>query len=190
MGAMIDLGPAAKRMTALLGAVEDGQLTAPTPCPDYTLGDLIDHVGGLALAFEWAAAKEPPPQAARPGDASRLDGDWRDSIPARLDALAAAWDGTTTIAGMELPARLVAAIVLNELVIHGWDVARASGQYFDVDATELETCRQAMGDVADGMQRPDGGPFGQPVELPEGAPLLDQVIGLSGRDPGWTPDSR
>jgi uncharacterized protein (TIGR03083 family) len=46
-----DLGPAAARLVDLLAGIKDDQLGAPTPCPDYTLGDLLDHVGSLALAF-------------------------------------------------------------------------------------------------------------------------------------------
>lgn len=58
---MIDLGPAAQRMADLLAGVKDDQLGLPAPCPDYTLGDLIDHIDGLTLAFTFAATKEKLP---------------------------------------------------------------------------------------------------------------------------------
>ncbi len=67
-----DLGPAARRLADLVAHVKDDDLGRPTPCPAYSLGDLIEHVGGVALAFTAAARKErsaytdPPP----PGDAS------------------------------------------------------------------------------------------------------------------------
>lgn len=54
----IDLAPAAQRLAGLLSGVPDDLLGAPTPCPAYTLGDLVDHVGGLALAFTASARKE------------------------------------------------------------------------------------------------------------------------------------
>src|SRR4029453_17477101 len=53
----IDLGPSAERMAPLVKGVPEDQLGALTPCPAYTLGDLLDHVGGLALAFTGAATK-------------------------------------------------------------------------------------------------------------------------------------
>jgi hypothetical protein len=55
--------------------VADDQLAAPTPCPEYTVGDLLDHVGGLAKAFTWAATKESlaMPDLEPSGDASRLE---------------------------------------------------------------------------------------------------------------------
>ena len=56
----VDLGPAARRMAALVANADDEELGAPTPCPSYTLGDLIEHVGGLALAFTAAANKSRP----------------------------------------------------------------------------------------------------------------------------------
>ena len=46
-----DLSPAAATMAELIRKISDDQLTGPTPCPDYSLGDLVDHVGGLAMAF-------------------------------------------------------------------------------------------------------------------------------------------
>lgn len=54
---MVELGPAAEQLAALVRGVRDDQLAASTPCPDYTLGDLLDHVGRVALAFAAAAAK-------------------------------------------------------------------------------------------------------------------------------------
>ena len=109
----IDLGPAVRRMTDLVTAVPDQELTAPTPCAEATLGDLIDHVNGLSLAFAWAAAKSFPSgrSQAPSGDASRLDPDWRTRIPAQLTRLAeawrdpAAWEGMTEAGGIELPPR-------------------------------------------------------------------------------------
>jgi len=55
---IVDLGPAAHRLADLVARVEDNELGKPTPCPAYALGDLIDHVGGLALAFTAAANKD------------------------------------------------------------------------------------------------------------------------------------
>ena len=54
----VDLGPAAQRLAGLLAGVKDDELDRPTPCPEYSLGDLISHIGGFALAFTDAAAKK------------------------------------------------------------------------------------------------------------------------------------
>jgi uncharacterized protein (TIGR03083 family) len=88
---IVDLGPAAQRLADLVARVGDDELGKPTPCPAYTLGDLIEHVGGLALAFTAAANKDGGRYAdqAAPGDASRLGEDWRVRIPRDLAELAA-----------------------------------------------------------------------------------------------------
>jgi hypothetical protein len=55
---MVDLGPAANRLADLIARIEDDELHNPTPCPAYSLGDLIDHVGGMARASTAAANKD------------------------------------------------------------------------------------------------------------------------------------
>src|SRR2546427_769907 len=83
---IVDLGPAAQRLADLVARVGDDELGKPTPCPAYTLGDLIEHVGGLALAFTAAANKERSQYVEQnpPGDAARLGGDWRGRDPPGL----------------------------------------------------------------------------------------------------------
>src|SRR5215471_1552101 len=89
----VDLGPGAQRLADLVARVTDDELGNPTPCPAYTLGDLIDHVGGLALAFTAAARKERggANEHEPSGDASRLGAGWRERIPRDLAELAQAW---------------------------------------------------------------------------------------------------
>jgi uncharacterized protein (TIGR03086 family) len=138
---IVDLGPGAQRLAGLVARVGDDELGKPTPCPSYTLGDLTEHVGGLALAFAAAANKETGSYAeGQPsGDASRLGEDWRVRIPRDLATLAeawrdpAAWAGMTRIAGSDSPAEVVGLVAADELVVHGWDVARATGQPYDCE---------------------------------------------------------
>jgi uncharacterized protein (TIGR03086 family) len=194
---IVDLGPAAQRLADLVARVTDDELGQPTPCPAYTLGDLIDHVGGLALAFTAAANKDigsTDVNRAPSGDASRLGQDWRARIPRRLGPLAqawrepGAWTGTTRIAGGDAPAAMVGLTAADELVVHGWDVARATGQPYACEPELLDAARSFLVQFAS----PDApaGPevaFGPSRQLPGGAPLLDRVVALAGRYPGWRP---
>jgi uncharacterized protein (TIGR03086 family) len=192
----IDLKPAVERTADVVRGVRDDQLQAPTPCPAYTLGDLLDHVGGLSFAFTAAATKDvgeigdQGPSA----DASRLGDDWRARIPADLAALAdawrdpEAWTGMTKAGGVDLPGEVAGMVALNEVVIHGWDVARASGQPYEPDTAALEGCHAFVSQFA-GPDADRGGMFGPVVDVPADAPLLDRVIGLSGRDPAWSPSA-
>jgi uncharacterized protein (TIGR03086 family) len=189
----VDLGPAASRLAGLITRITDDDLGRPTPCPAYTLGDLAEHVGGLALAFASAANKDGKYGERQPsGNASRLSGDWRSRIAADLGALAeawrapGAWDGMTRIAGMDAPAAMVGITAADELVVHGWDVAQAMGQPYDCEPELLDAARRFL----DAFTSPDAeaGPtvmFGPSRPVPDGAAELDRVIALAGRDPGW-----
>jgi uncharacterized protein (TIGR03086 family) len=195
---MLDLQPAARRVADLLPGIGEEHLDAPTPCADTSVADLLDHFLGLTLAFRQAAAKETDPQG---GDATGppgpvtgadLDPDWRRLLPERLSALVQAWrdpeawTGTTAAGGVDLPGEVAGRVALNELVIHGWDLARATGQDYRCDR---ETEQAAFGVVSQ-FATPEGteGLFGPPVEVPPQRSLLDRAVGLSGRDPDWTPD--
>jgi uncharacterized protein (TIGR03086 family) len=194
MPEMLDLGPAARQMAALVSRVGDDQLTEPTPCAPTTLGDLVQHVDGMSLAFTAAAIKDigPATSSVPPPDAALLGPDWRTRIPAQLDALAvawadaSAWQGTTQAGGVTLPADVAGRIALNELVLHGWDIAKASGQPFDGESWSLQACLESLSAMYP-PEQPDRrvGLFGPAVEVPADVSLVDQVVGLSGRDPAW-----
>jgi uncharacterized protein (TIGR03086 family) len=190
---VLDLEPATRTLARLVAAVRDDQLDASTPCRGTTLGALLDHVDGLSLAFTAAATKTPLAggSQAPSADATRLGGDWRTRIPDRLATLAeawrdpAAWTGMTEAGGVELPGEVAGAVALNEVIVHGWDIAVASGQPYSCDEDLLEG---ALGFVRAAVaENPDGSPglFGPPVPVPDEAPLLDRLIGLTGRDPAW-----
>ena len=189
----IDFGPATSAVARLVRGVRDDQLDGATPCPAYTVGDLLDHVGGLAIAFRDAATKDTPPGGAQPrADASNLGDGWRDRIAGDLDALAAAWrdpaayDGMTMAGPVEMPGEIAALVALNEVVVHGWDLARATAQEYAPD----EAVVLASLGFAASFEVPDGvadGPFGPPVAVPDDAAALDRLAGATGRDPHWTP---
>ena len=192
---MVDLTPATQRLADLVSRVGDDELGGSTPCPAYTVGDLIEHVGGLARAFRAAAEKDtasPYVNGAPSGDAARLEPGWRERIAADLAALArawtdpGAWTGMTRIANQDAPAEMVGLTVADELVVHGWDVARATGQPYAADPALLTAARKFLGMFAsaDAPAGPDVA-FGPSRELPGDAPVLDQVLALAGRDPAW-----
>jgi uncharacterized protein (TIGR03086 family) len=192
----LDLAPAARTMADLVAAIPDDRLDAPTPCPAYTLGDLLEHVGGLALAFTWAAAKDFPDgvSGGPSGDASRLGADWRTRIPRDLEALAdawrapEAWTGMTRAGGVDLPGEVAGLVALDELVIHAWDVARSLGRPYEPDPASLAAVHGFVAQFSGpGKEQERQGLFGPEVAVPEDAPLLDRVVGMAGRDPGWSP---
>jgi hypothetical protein len=148
----LDLGPATRTMTELIVGVRDDQLDAATPCPAYSVGDLAEHIGGLALA-----------------DA------WRDP---------AAYDGTASAGGVEMPAPVAAMVAMNEVVVHGLDLARATGQEFSVRDEDVATCFAFVEPMTlPGNEQMRNGLFGPEVPVSAGAPALDRLIGAAGRQP-------
>jgi uncharacterized protein (TIGR03086 family) len=188
----IDFGPATHALAEVVAGVRDDQLGAPTPCPAYTVGDLVDHIGGFPVAFTAAARKERLEGEVGPsGDSSRLEPEWRDRIVSSLRELAEAWRdpsayvGNTQAGPVELPGDVAALVALDEVVVHGWDLAKATGQPYDPDETAALTClgfAQSFDAPRDGS-----GLYGPPVAVPDDAPALDRLVGATGRDPRWTP---
>jgi uncharacterized protein (TIGR03086 family) len=188
----IDMTGVARQVGELVAAVPDEALDHPTPCPDYRVGDLLDHLDGLSLAFTEAAEKSFDPESGPPpaGDAAHLADGWRTRIPVQLGVLAEAWldpdawTGMTRIAGMDMPAEGVGVVALEEVVVHGWDLARATGRTFAVADEHTEA---VLGFFASFPDEARGDAYGPPVPAPDGASLLDQAVAQAGRDPGWSP---
>ncbi|MFD1825757.1 MULTISPECIES: TIGR03086 family metal-binding protein [Mumia] len=190
---LLDLGPSTRRVAALLDGVGDDDLTRPTPC-DYDVATLLEHLDGLSLAFTLAARKSDDPMlgAAPAPSGAALSPGWRQRIPERLDALAEAWrspeawEGEATAGGVTMPADIAATVALDEVVLHGWDLARATGQPYEVDPGDLAVVHRFVEESAKPEQaQAREGLFGPPLPVPGDAPLLDRVVALAGRSPSW-----
>ena len=191
---MVDLGPQTRIVAQLAAAVTDERLTAATPCPDLAVRNLLGHLLHLSVAFRDAARKDlgattdTSPDAAVPD----IGPGWREELPKALDDLAdawrdpAAWTGLTRVGGIDLPGEIAGAVAVDELVIHGWDLARATGQPYAPDPDALDAAHGFLLAAAEDADRGNG-IFGPVVPVPQDASLLDRAVGLSGRDPGWRP---
>ena len=189
----LDLGPQALAVARLALAVRDDQLAAPTPCPDLAVRHLLGHLLGLSVAFrdagrkDFGATTDTAPDSAVPD----IGPGWREELPKVLDELADVWrapdpwTGTTRAGGIEMPGAVAGAVAADELVIHGWDLARATGQPYDPDPAALRASYAFLWAAADETGPGDDGVFGPVVPVPDDAPLLDRAVGLSGRNPGW-----
>ena len=188
----LDLGPAADQMAAIVINISEEQLADPTPCDRISVADMLSHVHGLSLAFRDAALKKhgPTTSAAPAADGADLPGDWRYSIQARLAELAEAWrspeawQGETMAGGVTLPAEIQGGFANNELVVHGWDLAVATGQPFEVPEENLRAAWETVSSVPD---EPDAraGLFGPRLPIADDADLLDKTLAFAGRDPYW-----
>lgn len=197
MSDTFDLRPAGQRMIDLLQGLSDEQLAVPTPCGGISVGDLVDHVGALSTAFTQAAHKKvgaatgPPPP-----DASRLQPDWKPAICRQVDTMArawespATWEGMTQAGGRDMPAAMMGRVALDELIVHAWDIARATGARYEPDDTSVAGAMEFVSGIraseGDGAQE---GLFAAVVPVADDATPLDRLLGLTGRDPRWQPQA-
>jgi uncharacterized protein (TIGR03086 family) len=177
-----------------LRAVTADQLTAATPCGDYDVRALVDHLAWAAVLSQRAATRMPLEHDwSSLTPAPFLDGvpveRWAAAVPAELDTAAdawadpAAWEGETLMGTTPMPAEVVGPLMLAEFVLHGWDLARAVGAPYEVSEELGEATLAAVQPVAQ-MGR-DGGWYGPEVPVPADAPAFDRALGLTGRDPAW-----
>ncbi|GAA3391354.1 TIGR03086 family metal-binding protein [Cryptosporangium minutisporangium] len=171
-------------------------LAAPTPCSEYDVRALLNHLLFWGPSLVGAARKEAvAPPAPNEQDVDLTDGDWAKALEAHLDELAKAWSepdawqGTTRMGGpMKMPASMIGGMALGELVVHGWDLARATGQSPRWDDDVVQAVYEGVAATAD--QGREMGVYGPEVPVPADAPVLDRLLGLTGRDPRWTPEAQ
>ena len=89
---------------------------------------------------------------------------------------------------VDLPGEIGGLVALDEIVVHGWDVAKATGQPFSVDPATLQAVHDLVIQFSGpGTEEQRAGGFGPEIAVPADAPLLDRVLGMVGRHADWTP---
>ena len=172
---------AAPPTLTVVRGIRPDQLTAPTPCSEYDVRGLIDHL------LHWGPSLA---RASRHSDGRPQPGGH--PVERQLDMLVAAWSvpeawqGMTSMGGpQEMPARMIGAMAVGEVVVHGWDLARATGQQVAWDETLLEFLHDEVAKTAELGREMRA--YGAEVSVPQTAPVLDRMLGLTGRDPQWRP---
>ena len=194
-------GRAAALAGTTLVAVTDAQRGLPTPCPDFDVRGLVGHLvtvlRRVTALGEGADPMDMPPSTPVDDDAwaatwaawvARVEAVWPDE---RLDVM-------MTLPWTTMPGRAMLAQYTNELSVHTWDVAVATGQRPTWDDTVLEVAfaaiQRGMPDVGRGERFaefaatlpagvPFSPPFGEAVAAPADAPLIDRLVAWNGRDP-------
>ncbi|MGH8794737.1 MAG: TIGR03086 family metal-binding protein, partial [Stackebrandtia sp.] len=122
---------AAETFADVVADVKPDQLSAQTPCAEYDVRKLVNHLLFWGPVLEAAARKETvAPRAEAEADVDLTQGDWAGALQAQARRVAAAWSrpeawrGATRMGGPdEMPAPLIGGMVVVELVVHGWDLA-------------------------------------------------------------------
>lgn len=170
--------------------IGDGDWDRPTPCSDWTVRDVLNHiVGGQRRLGAMARGEEPAP---RGSDVLGTDpkAAFREAT-AEVQALAATpglLERSVPTPFGEQPASFVVLMQCNELLVHGWDLARSVGA--PVDTLPADLAERTLGMVRDrlnGVPRPEGGPFAAERAVASDAPVSDRLAAFLGRPADWAP---
>ena len=180
-----EMASAAAEDARVVAGADGHELTAGTPCTDWDLHTLLNHtILWTAYSAERRARDEQLPDGltetdfvAEPGYAKAYAAQLDKAVAAWSDP--AAWTRELNMMGSPTPSDGVGALLLAEMVLHGWDVA----QDFHADGAVVAAAAQAVDDNAELFRQYQG--FAAPVALPDGASAFDRLLAASGRDPAW-----
>ncbi|MFG2500199.1 TIGR03086 family metal-binding protein [Streptomyces sp. NPDC048441] len=181
----------------IVRAIPDDRVTGPTPCAEYDVKALVNHLIQVVVQFQALAAKQnsdfgETPDYVAEADEAAEGADWRERFADEAGKLVAAWsapgadEGTT--GAMDMPARTVGCMALLDLTVHAWDLARATGQEYEPapeSSGVVATLREAVAGLGPTARKM--GVFGEAVPAPDDASDLDLLLAETGRDPHWTP---
>lgn len=168
-----------------VAAVQDW--TAQSPCKGWTARDVFDHV-----IFMHGVMLRPRGLSPAPADPLGIFRSARSDLLAVLDDPAQATAQTETPTGPMTAEQHIDAVTSRDMVLHGWDLARATGQDDTIDPADLRELWDAYQAIpAEVMVRyrtpgafgPGIEVFGPEVIVPADAPLQDRLLGMIGRDP-------
>jgi len=186
------LAAAAAEAAKVVNGVPEGTLDAPTPCHDWDLRTLLNHtILWTSYSAERRAHGESVAENLMTKDFTAEPG-FRDDYARQIDRAVKAWsdpkawEGELGVMGDATPAADVGAMLIMEMALHGWDVAKATGQEYACDDATAEAVLDTVTAQAELFRKYQG--FADVVDIPDDAPAFDRALSLSGRDPDWKPN--
>lgn len=163
----------------VLHGLADDDLSKQTPCREFDIAALTDHLMNSITVIGGAAGAELP-------ERDRSDSVERQVVLAARPALDA-WkrrglDGTVPFGKGEAPAKMMAGVMSLEFLVHAWDYATAVGR----EVAAPESLSDYVLDLATTIITPQGrstAGFDDPVEVPADAAALDRLLAYTGRRP-------
>ena len=172
-------------------ATPASQLDAPTPCTEWDVRALLSHVIGTLWLAEGLLAGQAPRYPMAPGGLPAADLAGGDPVAAYAEAAAAALaaagagDALTRLHVTplgDMPGPVLSGFTTLDILVHGWDLARATGQPADLDgrlaAHVLEFAGQALATAESRAAR-----IAPALTVPAGAPVTSRLVAFLGRQP-------
>jgi len=172
--------------TAIVANVKAKQFDSSTPCSEFDVKALLNHmIGGNFMFVDVAQGKQVSRGEAPP---DLVGADHVASYRGSADAVSQAWNDpgvlgkTVHLPFGDFPGQVAIGIHLVETLVHGWDLAKATGQPTTLDPELTAFAWENVKDLADSFRGP-GAPFGLAVDVAAGAPATDRLVAWLGRTP-------
>jgi uncharacterized protein (TIGR03086 family) len=178
---------AAEAARVVQGIPKTKNLDDPTPCGDWDLRTLLNHtILWTSYSAERRAHGESVAEDLMNKDFTADPGfreDYAEQIKKAVDAWStpAAWEGTRDMMGSATPATDIGAMLIMEMALHGWDVARATGQEYHATDSLAAVLEDTVIKQAELFRKYEG--FADAIETDDTATAFDRALALSGRNP-------
>ena len=182
-----EMAAAAAETINIVNGVRPEQFGDSTPCDEWDVRTLLNHIIlWTAYSSEQRARGGSVAEdlmnkdfAANPGFAA----DYAAQADKALDAWAdpAAWERDLGVMGSATPSADIAALLIAESVLHGWDLAVATGQRYQCDDATAVAVLDVVREQGELFRQYKG--FADPVKVPDDASVFDKALAESGRDP-------
>ncbi|MGW0230658.1 TIGR03086 family metal-binding protein [Actinopolymorpha singaporensis] len=189
--ALQSLRSAGEVTNRIVAGIRADQWDAPTPCTDWNVRTLLNHLvaGNILTAAVLGGADLPPPEErARLSQVDRLGTDPPAAGSQSLDDLIAAFEQPGVLERIhpspvgQVPGAALVHLRTTETLVHGWDLAQATGQPADFPEAlaeqELAFTQANVGRARTGPR----GPFGASQPVADDAPAIDRLAALLGRN--------
>jgi uncharacterized protein (TIGR03086 family) len=173
----------------VVAAVTDDQRRRPTPCPEYDVQTLMSHIVGWVRVFDAGAhgrsvEGDPAKYQVGPDPA----GEFRAAAESIVDSWRAEGLDRQVLmsSGDKIDGAMAFNMTLMEYLVHGWDLAVATGQPVPYTDDEAEAVLERAQTTLPPEYRGEGMPFGDIVPVADHAPAVDRLIAFLGREPAFS----
>jgi uncharacterized protein (TIGR03086 family) len=170
-------------LTAMVDRIGPTQLYTSTPCSEFTVHDVLDHMIVLGGSFAYSFRGEQAPEIHAPAAYGWVPAaEFRKAMDDLLDAVKypGAMERTISVPVGEMPGSTLARFVAFDGLIHGWDLASSTGLDYDLPPAVIAAVDEfARGALTSQMR--DGDTFKEPTVPPADASPIERLVAFSGR---------
>lgn len=170
-------------VSRLVDHIEPAQLDDPTPCSEFSVHDVLDHMLVLGGTFAFEFRGEEAPAIHPPDTNGRVPAaEFRKTMDDLLDAVKSPGAMQRTVSSRvgEMPGESFARLVAFDGLVHGWDLASSTGQDYQLPPAVVAAVDEfARAAITDELR--DGDTFKAATSAPADATRLEQLVAFSGR---------